>query len=151
MKHISFVFAIFLVFSSCGKEEISDSNAPFFVCTIGGDSFSNDIPIISVNSFDMMSIDLSDGTYDLSFRIYYFSTININETVYFSTPGMGMVTYNGVTYSNFYNPPYDGELVFTEIGTDKLSGIFHFKAQDVAAGSFLNINVIDGEFENIIY
>jgi len=66
-------------------------------------------------------------------------------------PSMGMVTLGSVTYSNFYQPPYDGQIVFTKKTADTLSGTFNFKAQDVAVGSFLNINVKDGVFENIIY
>ena len=61
------------------------------------------------------------------------------------------VNNNGITYSSFYQPPYDGELIFTKKEAEKLSGTFHFKAQDVAVGSFLNITVKDGIFEDVAY
>lgn len=151
MRYIAAIFSMILILFSCDKEDIIDSNAPFFICEIEGNNFSDNTPIVEVNAFDMISIDLSDDVYSLSFRIYNFSTININDTIYFSTPSMGMVTHNGVTYSNFYNPPYDGELVFSDISTNTISGFFHFKAQDVDPYSFININVTNGLFENISY
>ena len=152
MKHTLLFASLVLLFSSC-EEEIIDLpiNNPQFTCTVAGESFEDNTPIIDINVTDMMSISVSDGTYDIDFRIYNFSTINENEVVYFSVPSMGMVTSGSVTYSNFYQPPYDGQIVFTKKTTDTLSGTFNFKAQDVAVGSFLNINVKDGVFENIIY
>jgi hypothetical protein len=152
MKHTLLFASLVLLFSSC-EEEIMDPpiNNPQFTCTVAGESFEDNTPIIDINVTDMMSISVSDGTYDIDFRIYNFSTINENEVVYFSVPSMGMVTLGSVTYSNFYQPPYDGQIVFTKKTADTLSGTFNFKAQDVAVGSFLNINVKDGVFENIIY
>ena len=152
MKHTLLFASLVLLFSSC-EEEIMDPpiNNPQFTCTVAGESFEDNTPIIDINVTDMMSISVSDGTYDIDFRIYNFSTINENEVVYFSVPSMGMVTLGSVTYSNFYQPPYDGQIVFTKKTADTLSGTFNFKAQDVAVGSFLNINVKDGIFENIIY
>ena len=152
MKYTLLFASLVLLFSSC-EEEIIDPpiNNPQFTCTVAGESFEDNTPIIDINVTDMMSISVSDGTYDIDFRIYNFSTINENEVVYFSVPSMGMVTLGAVTYSNFYQPPYDGQIVFTKKTADTLSGTFNFKAQDVAVGSFLNINVKDGVFENIIY
>ena len=152
MKYTLLFASLVLLFSSC-EEEIIDPpiNNPQFTCTVAGESFEDNTPIIDINVTDMMSISVSDGTYDIDFRIYNFSTINENEVVYFSVPSMGMVTLGSVTYSNFYQPPYDGQIVFTKKTADTISGTFNFKAQDVAVGSFLNINVKDGVFENIIY
>ena len=152
MKYTLLFATLVLLFSSC-EEEIIDPpiNNPQFICTVAGESFEDNTPIIDINVTDMMSISVSDGTYDIDFRIYNFSTINENEVVYFSVPSMGMVTLGSVTYSNFYQPPYDGQIIFTKKTADTLSGTFNFKAQDVAVGSFLNINVKDGVFENIIY
>ena len=152
MKYTLLFASLVLLFSSC-EEEIIDPpiNNPQFTCTVAGESFEDNTPIIDINVTDMMSISVSDGTYDIDFRIYDFSTINKNDTVYFSVPSMGKVITGGVTYSNFYQPPYDGQIVFTKKTADTLSGTFNFKAQDVAVGSFLNINVKDGIFENIIY
>ena len=152
MKYTLFFASLVILFSSC-EEEIIDPpiNNPQFICTVAGESFEDNSPIIDINVNDMMSISVSDGTYDIDFRIYNFSTINENEVVYFSVPSMGMVTLGSVTYSNFYQPPYDGQIIFTKKTADTLSGTFYFKAQDVAVGSFLNININNGVFENIIY
>lgn len=152
MKYTLFFASLVILFSSC-EEEIIDPpiNNPQFICTVAGESFEDNSPIIDINVNDMMSISVSDGTYDIDFRIYNFSTINENEVVYFSVPSMGMVTLGSVTYSNFYQPPYDGQIIFTKKTADTLSGTFYFKAQDVALGSFLNININNGVFENIIY
>ena len=152
--NFTYIFAAsLLLFASC-KEEIIDPpiDQPKFTCTVGGEYFFEDeAPIIDINSSDMMSISLSDGTYDIDLRIYNFSSINENEIVYFSVPSMGLVNINGVTYSSLYQPPYEGELMFTKKEAHKLSGTFHFKAQDVAVGSFLNITVKDGIFEDVAY
>ena len=65
---------------------------------------------------------------------------------------MGVVNYSGSTYSNTYNgPSYDGEIVFTTKSSEKLSGTFIFKAQDVDPSMFTNVWVTDGVFENISY
>ena len=100
---------------------------------------------------NMLSMNFGDGVYTMDFRIYNFSTINTDQIVYFSVPSMGTVSYQGNAYTNSYNPPYDGELVFTEINDGKLSGTLHFKAQDVDPASFVNMNVTNGLFSNIDY
>ena len=152
MRYILFIFFISILFA-CEKqtEEDQNINQPSFVCDIDGNSFSASTFGATINQFDMMSLDFSDNTYDVSLRIYNFSDINANDTVYFSTPGMGMVIYNGITYSNFYNPPYDGRLIFTDMDVSSLSGTLYFKAQDVDPMSFVNVNVTNGLFQNINY
>ena len=55
-------------------------------------------------------------------------------------------------YSSTYNgPPYDGQIVFTTLEDETLSGTFSFKAQDVDPTMFTNIWVTEGVFENISY
>ena len=149
MKFTYLLAVSLLLFTSCPVDV--EPPAPLFTCEIEGDSFMDNTPTIDINVSDMMSISLSDGTYDIDLRIYNFSSINENEIVYFSVPSMGLVNNNGITYSSFYQPPYEGELMFTKKETNKLSGTFHFKAQDVAVGSFLNITVKDGIFEDVAY
>ena len=152
MKFTYLLSVLLLLFTSCPKEIIEPiGQSPKFICTVGEVSFADDNPQIDINNSDMMSISLSDGAYDIDLRIYNFSSINENEIVYFSVPSMGLVNNNGITYSSFYQPPYDGELIFTKKEAEKLSGTFHFKAQDVAVGSFLNIAVKDGVFEDVMY
>ena len=152
MKFTCLLSASLLLFTSCPEEIIDPPiETPKFICTVGGDSFEDESPVIEINASDMMSISLSDGAYDIDLRIYNFSDINENEIVYFSVPSMGLVNNNGITYSNSYYPPYEGELIFTKKEADKLSGTFHFKAQDVTVGSFVNITVKDGVFEDVSY
>ena len=151
MKFIYLLSTSLFLFTSCPRDIELNPNDPSFTCEIEGNSFMDNTPTIDINVSDMMSISLSDGTYDIDLRIYNFSSINENEIVYFSVPSMGLVNNNGITYSSFYQPPYDGELIFTKKESNKLSGTFHFKAQDVAVGSFLNITVKDGTFEDITY
>ena len=80
MKHTLLFASLVLLFSSC-EEEIIDPpiNNPQFTCTVAGESFEDNTPIIDINVTDMMSISVSDGTYDIDFRIYNFSTINEND------------------------------------------------------------------------
>jgi len=155
MKYIYLLLASFLVISSCKEEDIiidPDPNQPSFTCTIDGNNFSDNTPTIDVNSSDMMSIDLSDETYTLSLRIYNFSTLSAGEVIPFSVPAMGIVNFGQTTYSSTYSgSPYDGEIVFTTKSSEKLSGTFIFKAQDVDPSMFTNIWVTDGVFENIAY
>ena len=155
MKYIYLLLASFLVISSCKEEDIiidPDLNQPSFTCTIDGNNFSDNTPTIDVNSSDMMSIDLSDETYTLSLRIYNFSTLSAGDVIPFSVPAMGIVNFGQTTYSSIYSgPPYDGEIVFTTLDSEKLSGTFIFKAQDTDPSMFTNVWVTDGVFENISY
>tara|TARA_B100001113_G_C21010436_1_gene579003 strand:+ start:280 stop:744 length:465 start_codon:yes stop_codon:yes gene_type:complete len=154
MKYIFIFLTSCLIFSSCKEEEIISSNVddPLFTCNIDGYTFSDNTPTININVSDMMSIDLSDGTYTLSIRIYNFSGLSVNDVIPFSVPGMGIVSYNGSTYSSTYNgPPFDGEIIFTTLDSEKISGNFSFKSLDVDPSVFTNIWVTDGVFENITY
>ena len=143
--------ASFLVLTSCKEEEIiidPNPSGPSLSCKIDGEDFSDNSPEISVNGSDMMSIKLSEV---LDIKVYSFSQRSEGETIYFSVPGMGIVSY-GSTYSSTYNgPPYDGQIVFTTLEDETLSGTFSFKAQDVDPTMFTNIWVTEGVFENISY
>lgn len=151
MKYTLLLLVCTLLFSSCEKEDLDTSVLPSFTCTVAGNDFEDNTPIIDVNSSNMMSINLSNDTYDVNLRIYNFSDILVDEIVYFSVPGMGMVNEGSSTYSNTYSPPYEGELVFTTKDTDKISGTFHFKSQDVDPAIFTKINIKDGKFTDISY
>ena len=150
MKFTYLLVISLLLFTSCPR----DIEPPIssFTCEIEGNSFTDNTPVIDINGSDMMSIDVSDGTYDISFRIYFFSTRTEGEVINFSVPAMGMVTVGGVTYSSTYDgPPYDGQFVFTKIESDKIVGTFNFMAMDVVVGSFDQITIVDGVFSNITY
>ena len=151
MKYTYLLLIFTLLFSSCEEEIIETTISSSFTCIVDGDNFDDNTPVIDINLSDMMSINLSDANYDVNFRIYNFSDILVNEIVYFSVPGMGMVNEGTSTYSNTYSPPYDGELVFTTKDADKISGTFHFKSQNVDPLLFTKINVQDGVFTNVSY
>jgi hypothetical protein len=151
MKYTYLLLIFTLFFSSCEEEIIETTISSSFTCIVDGDNFDDNTPVIDINLSDMMSINLSDANYDVNFRIYNFSDILVNEIVYFSVPGMGMVNEGTSTYSNTYSPPYDGELVFTTKDADKISGTFHFKSQNVDPLLFTKINVQDGVFTNVSY
>ena len=151
MKYTYLLLIFTLLFSSCEEEIIETTISSSFTCIVGGINFDDNTPVIDINLSDMMNINLSDATYDVNFRIYNFSDILVNEIVYFSVPGMGMVNEGASTYSNTYSPPYDGELVFTTKDADKISGTFHFKSQNVDPLLFTKINVQDGVFTNVSY
>lgn len=152
MKYTYLLLAFFLVLTSCKEEEIiidPNPSGPSISCKIDGEDFSDNSPEISVNGSDMMSIKLSEV---LEIKVYSFSQRSEGETIYFSAPTMGIVSYGGATYSSTYNgPPYDGEIVFSSLEAETLSGTFSFKAQDVAPNMFTNIWVTEGVFENISY
>ena len=151
MKYTLLLLVCTLLFSSCEKEDLDTSVLPSFTCTVAGNDFEDNTPIIDVNSSNMMSINLSNDTYDVNLRIYNFSDILVDDIVYFSVPGMGMVNEGASTYSNTYSPPYDGKLVFTTKYADKISGTFHFKSQNVDPSLFTKISVQDGVFTNVSY
>ena len=62
---------------------------------IDGENFSDNSPEISVNGSDMMSIKLSEV---LDIKVYSFSQRSEGETIYFSVPGMGIVSYGGAIF-----------------------------------------------------
>ena len=155
MKYIYLLLVSLIVVSSCKEEDIvlePDPNQPSFTCIIDGNNFSDHTPTIDVNGSDMMSIDLSDETYTLSLRIYNFSTRSAGEVIPFSVPAMGIVNFGQSTYASIFSgPPYDGQIVFTTLDSEKISGTFIFKAQDTDPSMFTNVWVTDGVFENISY
>ena len=151
MKYTYLILIFTLLLSSCEEEIFETTISSSFTCIVDGYNFDDNTPVIDINLSDMMSINLSDANYDVNFRIYNFSDILVNEIVYFSVPGMGMVNEGASTYSNTYSPPYDGKLVFTMKDADKISGTFHFKSQNVDPLLFTKINVQDGVFTNVSY
>ena len=152
MKYAYLILASFLLLTCCKEEEIiidPNPSGPSLSCKIDGVDFEDNSPEISVNGSDMMSIKLSEV---LEIKVYSFSQRSEGETIYFSAPAMGIVSYGGGTYSSTYDgPPYDGQIVFNSLDYENLSGTFSFKAQDVDPTMFTNIWVTQGVFENISY
>ena len=161
MKYTYFLLASILVLTSCKEEEIiidPNPSGPSLSCKIDGVDFEDNYPEIEISPQNIISISseyvVEDLTYTLVINISSIpiSSITEGQTIYFSSGGMGVVSIDGSTYSNTYNgPPYDGQIVFTTLEDETLSGTFSFKAKDIAPGMFTNIWVTEGVFENISY
>ena len=159
MKYTYFILASILVLTSCKEEEIiidPNPSDPYFSYKIDGNQFIQNNLTIEINISDHISISsITEGQstgVTLNVNTLAFDDIIEGEIIYFSSPAMGRVDYDGSTYSNTYNgPSYDGQIVFTTKEAETLSGTFSFKAQDVDPTMFTNIWVTEGVFENISY
>ena len=157
MKYTYFLLASILVLTSCKEEEIiidPNPSGTSLSCKIDGVDFEDNSPEIEIDFNDRISITIEDNSNTLKLNISSipFSVINEGQTIYFSSPSMGQVSFDGSTYWNTINgPPYDGQIVFTTLEDETLSGTFSFKAQDVDPAMFTNIWVTEGVFENISY
>ena len=145
MKFIYFLAASMLIFVSCEKEETTD-NTPSFSWKINGDDFTDNSPVIGVNSSDVLTIDASDNSVDIRLIIYSFSSLSdVSEISLNNLTDKAYVTQNGVDYTDTQN----GNLIFSEIGDSKLSGSFNFKCREL--DNFQSVTVTDGIFSNITY
>ena len=145
MKFIYFLVASMLIFVSCEKEETTD-NTPSFSWKIDGDDFTDNSPVIGVNSSDVLTIDASDNSVDIRLIIYSFSSLSdVSEISLNNLTDKAYVTQNGVDYTDTQN----GNLIFSEIGDSKLSGSFNFTCRELV--NFQSVTVTDGIFSNITY
>jgi hypothetical protein len=145
MKFIYFLAASMLIFVSCEKEETTD-NTPFFSWKIDGDDFTDNSPVIGVNSSDVLTIDASDNSVDIRLIIYSFSSLSdVSEISLNNLTDKAYVTQNGVDYTD----TQDGNLIFSEIGDSRLSGSFNFTCRELV--NFQSVTVTDGIFSNITY
>jgi hypothetical protein len=145
MKFIYFLAASMLIFVSCEKEETTD-NTPSFSWKIDGDDFTDNSPVIGVNSSDVLTIDASDNSVDIRLIIYSFSSLSdVSEISLNNLTDKAYVTQNGVDYTDTQN----GNLIFSEIGDSKLSGSFNFTCRELV--NFQSVTVTDGIFSNITY
>ena len=145
MKFIYFLAASMLIFVSCEKEETTD-NTPFFSWKIDGDDFTDNSPVIGVNSSDVLTIDASDNSVDIRLIIYSFSSLSdVSEISLNNLTDKAYVTQNGVDYTDTQN----GNLIFSEIGDSRLSGSFNFTCRELV--NFQSVTVTDGIFSNITY
>ena len=145
MKFIYFLAASMLIFVSCKKEETTD-NTPSFSWKIDGDDFTDNSPVIGVNSSDVLTIDASDNSVDIRLIIYSFSSLSdVSEISLNNLTDKAYVTQNGVDYTDTQN----GNLIFSEIGDSKLSGSFNFTCRELV--NFQSVTVTDGIFSNITY
>ena len=151
MKFTSFLFAAMLVFSSCEKEDdtiVYDpvNNTPSFTWKIDGNSFSDNSPLVSINPFDVLTIDASSNSIDIRIVIYNFSSRTSGDVVTLSSLGdKAYITQNGTDYTDTQN----GTFTFSEIGESKFSGTFNFKCRELVY--FQSVTVTDGQFSNITY
>ena len=145
MKFIYFLAASMLIFVSCEKEETTD-NTPSFSWKIDGDDFTDNSPVIGVNSSDVLTIDASDNSVDIRLIIYSFSSLSdVSEISLNNLTDKAYVTQNGVDYTDTQN----GNLIFSEIGDSRLSGSFNFTCRELV--NFQSVTVTDGVFFNITY
>ena len=145
MKFIYFLAASMLIFVSCEKEETTD-NTPSFSWKIDGDDFTDNSPVIGVNSSDVLTIDASDNSVDIRLIIYNFSSLSdVSEISLNNLTDKAYVTQNGVDYTDTQN----GNLIFSEIVDSKLSGSFNFTCRELE--NFQSVTVTDGIFFNITY
>ena len=145
MKFIYFLAASMLIFVSCEKEETTD-NTPSFSWKIDGDDFTDNSPVIGVNSSDVLTIDASDNSVDIRLIIYSFSSLSdVSEISLNNLTDKAYVTQNGVDYTDTQN----GNLIFSEIGDSRLSGSFNFTCRELV--NFQSVTVTDGMFFNITY
>tara|TARA_B110000014_G_C20085100_1_gene567426 strand:- start:185 stop:622 length:438 start_codon:yes stop_codon:yes gene_type:complete len=145
MKFIYFLAASMLIFVSCEKEETTE-NTPFFSWKIDGDDFTDNSPVIGVNSSDVLTIDASDNSVDIRLIIYSFSSLSdVSEISLNNLTDKAYVTQNGVDYTDTQN----GNLIFSEIGDSRLSGSFNFTCRELV--NFQSVTVTDGIFSNITY
>ena len=134
-----------LIFVSCEKEETTE-NTPFFSWKIDGDDFTDNSPVIGVNSSDVLTIDASDNSVDIRLIIYSFSSLSdVSEISLNNLTDKAYVTQNGVDYTDTQN----GNLIFSEIGDSRLSGSFNFTCRELV--NFQSVTVTDGIFSNITY
>ena len=145
MKFIYFLAASMLIFVSCEKEETTD-NTPSFSWKIDGDEFTDNSPVIGVNSSDVFTIDASDNSVDIRLIIYSFKDLSDGSEIPLNaTPPRAHVTKNGVYYTDTQN----GTLTFSKITESKLNGTFNFTSREL--DNFQSVTVTDGIFSNITY
>jgi len=152
MKFIYFLAASILIFVSCEKEDTTDqnnnnnNNTPSFSWKIDGDNYTDNSPVIDVNSSNVLTIDASDNSVDVRLIIYdFYSLSDGSEIPLNATPPRAHVTKNGVYYTDTQN----GTLTFSEIGDSELSGSFNFQSRELV--NFQSVTVTDGVFSNITY
>ena len=152
MKCIYFLAASMLIFVSCEKEDTTDqnnnnnNNTPSFSWKIDGDNYTDNSPVIDVNSSNVLTIDASDNSVDVRLIIYdFYSLSDGSEIPLNATPPRAHVTKNGVYYTDTQN----GTLTFSEITESKLNGTFNFTSKELV--NFQSVTVTDGVFSNITY
>ena len=152
MKFTSLLVATILVFASCEKEDDTPvnnpvNNTPSFTWEIlGGNSFSDNSPLVSINPSDVLTIDASSNSIDIRIVIYNFSNRTSGDVVTLSSLGdKAYITQNGTDYTDTQN----GTFTFSEIGESKFSGTFNFKCRELV--NFQSVTVTDGQFSNITY
>ena len=156
MKFIYFLAASILIFVSCEKEDTTDqnnnnnnnNNTPSFSWKIEGDNYeyTDNSPVIEINSSDVLTIDASDNSVDVRLIIYNFPSLSDGSEIPLNaTPPRAHVTKNGVYYTDTQN----GTLTFSEITESKLNGTFNFTSKELV--NFQSVIVTDGVFSNIAY
>lgn len=140
-----------LIFMSCEKEDTTDqnnnNNTPSFSWKIDGDDYTDNSPAININDSDVLTINASDNSVDITLIIYDFSSLTSLSEIPFlnnSPKDRAYVTQNGVDYSITTN----GTFSLSEKTESKLNGTFNFTSRTL---EFQPLEVTDGIFSNITY
>ena len=152
MKNLLLTFlSIAVIFESCEKEEeptTSTTNTTTtydFSCKVGGDNFTDNSPVIVIDtSSNMFILDAENGGNTIRIIIYNFSDRNIGEEISLNNlTDKAYVTKDGVEYTNTQS----GKLIFTSIDAE-LSGTFYFTSKAV---NFSSQSVTEGVFVDLTY
>ena len=156
MKFIYFLVASMLIFVSCEKEDTTDqnnnnnnnnNNTPSFSWKIDGDDYTDNSPVIYINPSDVLTINASDNSVDITLIILDFSSLSDGSEIPFlnnSPTNRAYVTQNGSDYSITTN----GTFSLSEKTESKLNGTFNFTSK---SDDFQSVTVTDGIFSNITY
>lgn len=153
MKFIYFLAASILIFVSCEKEDTTDqnnnnnNNTSSISWKIDGDDYTDNSPVIDINPSDVLTINASDNSVDITLIIYDFSSLSDGSETPFlnnSPTDRAYVTQNGVDYSITTN----GTFSLSEKTESKLNGTFNFTSRTL---SFESLEVTGGIFSNITY
>ena len=154
MKNLLLTFlSIAVIFESCEKEEQANTESLVlntattydFSCKVGGDDFTDNSPVIVIDtSSNMFILDAENGGNTIRIIIYNFSDRNIGEEISLNNlTDKAYVTKDGVEYTNTQS----GKLIFTSIDAE-LSGTFYFTSKAV---NFSSQSVTEGVFVDLTY
>ena len=153
MKKLLFTcLAITVIFAACEKEEeptaTTNTTTYDFSCKVGGADFTDNSPLSTLDTNDLLTIHAYNGDDEITLMIYDFSERNVGEEIslkYQSIISCAFVTKNGVEYTN----TQDGKLIFSKIDVAKLSGTFNFTSTSPDSGG--SKSVTEGVFVDLTY
>ena len=169
MKNLLYIFLVAgILLSSCAEEEGDDPFTPTsaisLTCQIDGEQLSDAAPnaeILTTNpalngALEIIaSSNLPNGRVmnTITLTIYNFSSISENTPIYFASPthgsqGQGKL-WKGADEWITMQPLATGEISFSKITSNKVSGTFSFEAYN--ADNSTSVSVTEGTFSNVSY